>query len=81
MNPEFWGWCLALGFLLAVALLFFAWSDHKSINPFAPFIRAYETRQKHKHELAKIRLRAELARKGIDPGYIKFLEDELNKNQ
>lgn len=75
MNPEFYGWCLALGFFLIAALIFVAWS----CNIPEAFVRAYETRQKHRHELEKIRLRAELARRGTDPAYIKFLEEELYK--
>lgn len=75
--PQFYGWCLGLGFILIAALLYIAWND----GFFSFIIRALETRQKHRHELEKIRMRAELARKGTDPSYIRFLEDELHKDQ
>jgi hypothetical protein len=43
-------------------------------NPLQPVIRIMERRQVHRHEMQKLRLRAELARKGMDPDYIGFLE-------
>jgi hypothetical protein len=82
MSPVQVGWVMALSFILALVLIAFLWfSVHKGDfhNPFAPFIRAFERRQQHKHEMALIRLRAELTRKGVDPEYVKQLEKEARR--
>lgn len=76
----FFAWSLGLGFLLLLIFIIFIWSsiyEGNFGNPFAPFIRAFEKRQAHKHELERIKLRAQLVNNGIDPEYIKVLEREL----
>jgi hypothetical protein len=81
---HFYAWCLGLGFVLLIVLIAFIWNsvyEHNLTNPFGPFIRAYESRRKHQQEIERIKLRADLARDGLDPGYIRFLEEELNKDK
>lgn len=81
MNQHFWnqmyGWGLALGFLLTVTLIIATclMIDNGVLrNPFAPFIRAFESHQKHRQEMAKMKLRAALIKKGMDPDYVAFME-------
>ncbi len=75
----FYAWSLGLGFVIIVfAGIVIAWgvAEHNITlsNPLQPVIRIMERRQVHRHEMQKLRLRAELARKGMDPDYIGFLE-------
>jgi thiosulfate reductase cytochrome b subunit len=85
-GQHFWddvyAWSLALGFILAVILIAFIWysvEQKKFRNPFAPFIRAFEKRQAHRHQMEMIKLKAQLARTGIDPKYIDVLEEETRQ--
>ena len=78
---DFYSWSLALGFILVltVIVIFTVLAAVNGMNLFAPLIRAFESRQRHRHEMAKMRLRAELARKGMDPDYVAFMQKEVEK--
>jgi hypothetical protein len=85
VSPEqsfwnaFYAWSLALGFVLVVVILILVIvAIHEEVfrNPLAPFIRAFEKRQAHRHRMAELELRARLAKSGVDPEYIKVLEKE-----
>lgn len=82
----FFAWCLGLGFLLTLILVIagivfmYDMVDHgKSVNPFGPFIRAFERWHKNRENMKYLRTRANLVKKGLDPEYVKVLEKELEK--
>ena len=81
MSADFYGWCLTLGFILVMTVLIGMYSlisrNHR-VNPLAPFIRAFERLQVHHLEMKRLKARANLARSGLDPEYVQFLE---NKNK
>lgn len=70
------GWTMALSFMFAVLLVIMIWCG-VYYGKFAPVIRAFESRQKHRHEMAKMKLRAELIKKGMDPEYVAFMQKEM----
>jgi membrane protein required for beta-lactamase induction len=75
------GWGVALGFILTVLVvsLLAAGVGNGSVkSPLAPFIRAFERRQAHRHKMAELRLRAKIVRSGSDPEYIRFLQDKVH---
>jgi hypothetical protein len=79
LSPMQVGWIMAMSFILAVILIAFVWEsvyDEKFSNPCAPFIRAFERRQVHRHQMDMIKLRAQLAKTGVDPKYVEMLEKE-----
>jgi hypothetical protein len=76
----FYAWSLALGFVLTVILTGFIWASvyqGNFTNPLAPLIRAAEARRVHRQKMELIRLKAQLARDGLDPAYVAFLEKEM----
>lgn len=81
MTPQqhFWdtlmAWGLALGFLLAVALLIAAVA--MICSPAGQ--RVIQNYQQHRQAVRRIRMRAQLTRKGTDPEYVKFLEQQEGK--
>jgi len=77
VSQLFYGWCLALGFILVVMLIVvisFGVADEHISNPAAPFIRAFERWQEHHHRMKELELRAAMIRAGIDQEYVQFLE-------
>lgn len=68
---DFYGWCLGLGFVILLSVIF---TVHSLLTG-----KWGSSRQEHRQEMQKMRLRAKLVRKGVDPEYVKFLEKQ-NEN-
>ena len=86
MNEEFYGWCLGLGFVLIggtilLVALGVAGGHLESINPFAPFIRAFERWQQHHHRMKELELRAKMIHAGIDEEYVTFMEKKVTEEE
>jgi hypothetical protein len=83
-EDDLHAWFLALGFIsftavlitVTVAVLIYTKSFG---NPFTPFIRAFERRQVHRQRMKEMALRAELAARGLDPGYVLMLEKKARE--
>jgi thiosulfate reductase cytochrome b subunit len=80
-QQHFWdlmyAWSLACGFILTIIIIVIiaVGVDTGDIkNPFAPFIRAFESWQKHHQEMARLKVRAQIAKAGGDPDYVEYLE-------
>lgn len=81
LSPVQVGWILACSFIIVIVIIGMTWNlawNNMFKNPFAPFIRAFESRQQHRHEMQKLKWRADAAKHGIDPEYIKVMEKELH---
>ena len=69
MNwPLFYGWSLALGFIL-ICIIIVAICGYFTSN-------SHKRRQEHKFEMDKLRLQMQFTRTGSDPDYVKYLEDK-----
>jgi hypothetical protein len=89
MTPEqqqwannFHAWCLGLGFIVTIVVVcYIGFLIHEGDfgNPFSPFVRAFEARQRHRHFMQAMKLRVELTKTGLDPEYVKFIEKEVRK--
>jgi len=75
----FYGWSLGIGSIITVILIVWFVLDERLHSPFAPFIRAYERRQAHKQRIQLLKTQAQLAKSGIDPEYITFMQQKLEE--
>jgi hypothetical protein len=77
---QIYAWSLGLGFLLVFLLIIIisvGVADGKiKSNPVTPFIRAYERRQAHRYRMQELKLRVQLAKTGVDPEYVTFMEEK-----
>lgn len=69
----FFAWCLGLGFvfliILVVAVLLLIDSPQ------------FTSWQSHRQKVKRVKMHAELARKGMDPDYTAFLEKKINESK
>lgn len=72
------GWTMALSFIFAMTLVIII-SCGVYNGCFSPLTRVFESRQRHRHEMAKMKLRAELVKKGMDPEYVAFMQKEMER--
>lgn len=76
-SQQYWqafdGWALAVGTLLFIIIIITLCGLFSS--------KWWRERQRNKHELAKIRLHAEMTRKGVDPDYLAFIEKKAQSEQ
>lgn len=80
----FIAWGIALSFITILIIIFMVWALAYNemldrINPFGPFIRLAENRQKHKQRLQEMKMRASLINSGTDPDYVTFMEKECDR--
>jgi uncharacterized membrane protein (DUF106 family) len=80
-QQHFWNvmmaWGLGLSFVLVIAVIAVI-----TVLVTSPAFEAnWKTRQAHKRAVKMMKLKAELARKGTDPEYVKFLENEAFKER
>jgi hypothetical protein len=87
MNAHFmakiYGWSLALGSLIVITLIILIAMGIETghvKNPAAPFIRAFERNQVHRHRMQELKLRVQLAKTGVDPEYVKFMEEKARQS-
>ena len=73
MIPGFWGhnfgWFLWIGFMIFTLSVVTVWLYFDSPS--------HERRQLHKYRMRELKLRLRAARSGIDPDYVKMLEEKL----
>jgi hypothetical protein len=71
------GWMFGVGALFTLIVILFTCAGIATghiKNPFAPFIRAFEKRQAHKHRMRELELT--YAHKRDDPEYTAYLEKQ-----
>lgn len=85
-NAHFWqqmyAWAMGLGFMafvITVAVICGGVGSGHIHNPFAPFIRAVESRRRFRQDMKIRQFYADLAQGGTDPEYVQFLQEKIDR--
>lgn len=76
MTPQqqfwayFYGWCLALGFVLIIIVIALSASGH---------LKWIDRWQEHRLKMAELKLRAKLTQSGLDADYVRHLEKKTKE--